>query len=94
MLKDKLAFVIGARLVQAHHLLWPGARKCSQATQTNPACSPFPRPPLPPGVSNVAVTAFWLGRWPGTYHYFWLLKDVVLFTLRFLVYRREGMHYM
>lgn len=26
------------------------------------------------GVANVCLTAFWVGRWPDTYHYFWLLK--------------------
>ncbi|PSC73097.1 Membrane transporter [Micractinium conductrix] len=46
------------------------------------------------GVCNVVVTAFWVGRWPETYHHFWLLKDVLLFSLRFLVYRKSGMHYM
>ena len=35
-----------------------------------------------------------MGRWPGTYHYFWLVKDLVLFTLRYLTYRQQGMHYM
>lgn len=46
------------------------------------------------GVANVCLTAFWIGRWPHTYHYFWLLKDAVLFSLRFLVYKQRGMHYM
>ena len=48
----------------------------------------------PAGVANLAFTAFWVGRWPGTYHYFWLVKDLVLFTLRYLTYRQQGMHYM
>lgn len=26
------------------------------------------------GVVNVCLTAFWVGRWPQTYHYFWLVK--------------------
>jgi hypothetical protein len=46
------------------------------------------------GVTNVALVAFWVGRWPSTYHWFWLSKDIVLFALRFFVYRRTGMHYM
>lgn len=46
------------------------------------------------GVANVCLTAFWVGRWPDTYHYFWLLKDIVLFSLRFLIYKQQGMHYM
>jgi hypothetical protein len=50
--------------------------------------------PAPAGVANLAFTAFWVGRWPGTYHYFWLVKDLVLFTLRYLTYRQQGMHYM
>jgi len=45
-------------------------------------------------VSNVCLTAFWVGRWPETYYLYWLLKDLVLFTLRFLIYRLEGKHYM
>ncbi|KAL4448970.1 hypothetical protein ABPG77_007687 [Micractinium sp. CCAP 211/92] len=46
------------------------------------------------GVVNVFLTAFWVGRWPQTYHYFWLVKDITLFSLRFLVYKQQGMHYM
>jgi hypothetical protein len=46
------------------------------------------------GVVNVVLTAFWVGRWPETYHWFWMVKDVVLFTLRYLTYKQKGMHYM
>ncbi|KAL4422696.1 hypothetical protein ABPG75_008893 [Micractinium tetrahymenae] len=46
------------------------------------------------GVANVCLTAFWLGRWPQTYYMFWLIKDIVLFSLRFLIYKQQGMHYM
>ena len=62
-------------------------------TQTSPVF-----PPLPwcatSGVANVAATAYWVGAWPSTYYLYWLAKDVVLFTLRWLLYKSEGMHYM
>lgn len=54
----------------------------------SPSCTP------PAGVINVCLTTFWVGRWPSTYHLFWLIKDVVLFSLRFFSYKRRGMHYM
>ncbi|EFN52360.1 hypothetical protein CHLNCDRAFT_138776 [Chlorella variabilis] len=46
------------------------------------------------GVVNVVLTSFWVGRWPSTYYWFWMAKDVVLFTLRYMVYKKKGMHYM
>lgn len=46
------------------------------------------------GVTNVCLTAFWIGRWPHTYHWYWLFKDLVLFTLRYFIYVKQGMHYM
>jgi hypothetical protein len=32
-------------------------------------------------VANVCLTSFWIGKWPHTYHFFWLVKDIVLFSL-------------
>lgn len=29
----------------------------------------------------MVLTSFWVGRWPSTYYWFWMAKDVVLFTL-------------
>jgi len=115
-------------------------------------CLPAPR--LFAGVTNVCLTAFWIGRWPHTYHWcgatacsvaglynntsawraeleaqpcpfrppcfrpigaplcnlqppmlnpptlplagrrYWLFKDIVLFTLRYFIYVKQGMHYM
>lgn len=46
------------------------------------------------GVLDVALTAFWLGADPGSYQWFWLVKSVALFTLRYFSYRRRGLHYM
>lgn len=39
----------------------------SSASPAPPAATPA----TPPGVCNVVVTAFWVGRWPETYHHFW-----------------------
>lgn len=39
------------------------------------------------GVSEVALTFYWLGAWPSTYFKFWLAKAVLLFTYRFVTYK-------
>ena len=70
-----------------------------------PAAAAPPRPPSTPlavtdrlafvlGAANLALTAFWVGRWPSHYHHFWLVKDSVLFVLRWWWYRRMAQHFM
>jgi hypothetical protein len=46
------------------------------------------------GVTNVALTAYIIGRWPHSYYHYWALKSVILFTLRYFSYKKKGLHYM
>lgn len=41
------------------------------------------------GVINVALTAFIIGRCPSQYYVFWTVKSVLLFTWRYISYRRS-----
>ncbi len=46
------------------------------------------------GVWNVALSAYWVGAAPHTYHRFWLAKCLLLFTFRFFSYRKKGHHWL
>lgn len=45
-------------------------------------------------VMNLALSAFWVGKYPTTYYHWWLAKTVVLFTIRYATYRVQKLHYM
>jgi hypothetical protein len=46
------------------------------------------------GVWNVALSAYWVGAAPHTFHHYWLAKCLLLFTFRFFSYRRKGHHWL
>lgn len=80
MLKDKLAFLLGAprsllrglcTLPHAEGLplgtagSGHGTPRCASAYD----CVLRSCTALPAGVVNVCLTSFWIGRWPGSYHW-------------------------
>lgn len=46
------------------------------------------------GVLNVALTAFIIGRSPSQYYVYWTVKSVLLFTWRFITYRRKSLQWL
>lgn len=46
------------------------------------------------GVTNVALSAFILGKSPENFYHYWTAKCIVLFTLRWLTYKKKGWHYL
>lgn len=46
------------------------------------------------GVLNVVIVAFWIGRKPETYYVYWTFKSIVLFSWRYLTYRKKQLHWL
>jgi hypothetical protein len=45
------------------------------------------------GIGNIAITAWWMGKWPQTFYLWYTAKSLLLYGLRFLIYRSKGQHY-
>ncbi|KAK9792955.1 hypothetical protein WJX73_006729 [Symbiochloris irregularis] len=45
------------------------------------------------GVINLVLSAFWVGKSPATWHRWFTLKALVLFTIRYRVYKAKHWHY-
>mmetsp|Transcript_9932 Transcript_9932/g.29823 ORF Transcript_9932/g.29823 Transcript_9932/m.29823 type:complete len:356 (+) Transcript_9932:110-1177(+) len=45
------------------------------------------------GISNIAITAFWMAKSPQTFYWWYTSKSVLLYGLRFLIYRSKKQQY-
>jgi len=46
------------------------------------------------GVVNIGLIGYWVGRSPDTYYHYWTFKCFILFTMRWIAYRKKGWHYL
>ncbi|KAK9844314.1 hypothetical protein WJX74_000680 [Apatococcus lobatus] len=45
------------------------------------------------GIANICLTAFWMGKQPGTFFYWYTIKAVALFSTRYYIYSQKHWQY-